>query len=109
MYQIIFLDFKYEPPSFVFVEIGTSSRTPTTPSVVQHVATTKLVNPQRGGTCSEFIPLHVQIFSVPIQVIIATTKLVDSSDKSVEEHVDPSFIVFDIGIKPLEFLLVILH
>jgi hypothetical protein len=64
MYQTAFLDFKYEQPSFIYVEIGTSSRTLVTPSMVQPVATTKLVNPLRGGTCLEIIPLHVQIFSI---------------------------------------------
>ncbi len=110
MYRIIFLDFKYEPPSFVFIEIGTNSKTPTTPSVV-HVATTRLVNPLKGGTYFKFISLPIQFFSVPIQVIIATTKFVDSSDKFVKEHVehvDPSFTIFDIGIEPSEFLLVTL-
>jgi hypothetical protein len=32
--QIVFPDFKYEPPSFVFMEIGTSSRVLATPYVV---------------------------------------------------------------------------
>jgi hypothetical protein len=59
MYQIAFLDFKYKPPSFIYVEIGTSNRTLVTPFMVQPVATTKLVNPLRGGTCLEIIPLHV--------------------------------------------------
>jgi hypothetical protein len=36
-YQIVFLDFKYEPPSFVFVEIGTNSRVPTMPFVIQPI------------------------------------------------------------------------
>jgi hypothetical protein len=111
VYRIIFLDFKYESSSFVIVEIGTSNRTPTTPSLVQHVATTKPINPLRGGTCLESIPLLFRFFFVPIQVIIATTKLVDSSDKSIQEHVehvDLSFTVFDIGTDPLEFLLVTL-
>jgi hypothetical protein len=61
-YRTAFLDFKYEPLSFVYVEIGTSSRTPTTPFVVQHVAITKHVSPLRGGTSLEIIPLHVQFF-----------------------------------------------
>jgi hypothetical protein len=56
-YPITFLDFKYEPPNFVFVEIETNSKVPTTPSMVQHV--TKLVNPLRGGTSLEIIPLLV--------------------------------------------------
>ncbi len=33
-YQIAFLDFKYKPLSFVFVEIGTSNKVPATWSMV---------------------------------------------------------------------------
>jgi hypothetical protein len=33
-YQITFLDFKYKPPNFVFMEIGTSNKILATPSVV---------------------------------------------------------------------------
>jgi hypothetical protein len=107
MYQIAFLDFKYEPPNFIYVEIGTSNRTPTTPSMVQHVAITKLVNPLRGGTSSKIIPLHVQFFFLFVHVITAITKPMESSGKSIEEqveHVDPSFIVFESGTEPLKFL-----
>jgi hypothetical protein len=39
------------------MEIGTSSKVPTTPFVVQPI--TKLVSPLRGGTSLEIIPLHV--------------------------------------------------
>jgi hypothetical protein len=35
-YQIVFHDFKYEPSNFVFMEIGTSSKVPITPFLVQH-------------------------------------------------------------------------
>ncbi len=52
-----FLDFKYEPRSFVSMQIGTNSKIPTTPFVVQHV--TKLINPLGGGIGLETIPLHV--------------------------------------------------
>ncbi len=62
VYRIAFFDFKYEPPSFVCVEIGTSSKTPTTPYVVQRVAIIKPISPLRGGTSLEIIPLHVQFF-----------------------------------------------
>jgi hypothetical protein len=55
----IFLDSKYKPLSFVSMEIKTSSKALATPSMVQHVATTKLVSPLRGGTCLEIIPLLV--------------------------------------------------
>jgi hypothetical protein len=60
-YQTTFLDFKYEPPSFVFVEIITNSRILATPFVVQPIAITKLVSPLKVGTsleitftCSDF-------------------------------------------------------
>jgi hypothetical protein len=53
-YQTAFPDFKYEPPSFISVEIGTISRVPATPSMVQHV--TKPVSPLRSGICLEIIP-----------------------------------------------------
>ncbi len=56
-YQIVFLDFKYKPSNFVFVEIGTSSRVPITPFMVQHVS--KPFSPLRGGTSLEIIPIHV--------------------------------------------------
>ncbi len=39
-YQTTFPHFKYEPPSFVYVEIGISSKVPTTPSMVQPVTIT---------------------------------------------------------------------
>jgi hypothetical protein len=56
-YQTAFPDFKYEPPSFVFVEIGTSSKILATSFVVQLI--TKPISPLRGGTCLEIIPLFV--------------------------------------------------
>jgi len=55
-----FLKFQVQTPSFVFVEIGTSSRVPATPSMVQLV--TKPVSPLRGGTCLKIILLLVQTF-----------------------------------------------
>jgi len=56
-YQTAFPNFKYEPPSFVSMEIGTNNRVSVTPSMVQFV--TKLVSPFKGGTSLEVIPLHV--------------------------------------------------
>jgi hypothetical protein len=47
-YKIAFPNFKYKPMSFMSMEIGTNSRVPTMPSVVQPV--TKLVSPLKGGT-----------------------------------------------------------
>jgi hypothetical protein len=63
-YQIVFLDFKYEPPNFVYVEIRTNSRAPTTPSMVHPIASTKPISPLRGGTSLEIIPLLVQTFTI---------------------------------------------
>jgi hypothetical protein len=65
-YQTAFLDFKYKPHSFVFVEIRTNNRVPTMPYVVQLVAITKLVGPLRGGTCLEIIPFLVQTFTIHV-------------------------------------------
>ncbi len=72
-YKIVFLNFKYEPPSFVCVEIGTNSRVPTTLSMVQFV--TKPVNPLRGGTSFKIIPLHVQTFTIHVSMTIVVNQL----------------------------------
>jgi hypothetical protein len=53
-YQTVFLDFKYEPPSFVSMEIGTNSRILAMPFMVQHV--TKLVSPLISGISLKIIP-----------------------------------------------------
>jgi hypothetical protein len=48
----------------------------------QLVGTTKLINPIRGGTCLEIIPLHVIILVVLIEVIskpVVTPSLVVNS------------------------------
>ncbi len=66
MYRTAFLDFKYEPLSFLYVEIRTSSRTLTTPTIVQPVVVVKPVNPLRGGTCLEIISLRVQTFTIHV-------------------------------------------
>jgi hypothetical protein len=108
-YQIVFPNLKYEPPSFISMEVGTSSKTPTTtPSMVQHVATAKPISPLKNETCLKSIPLPIQIFIVHVYVTTTTTtEFVEVSDKFVNEqveHVDPPFIVLDNGIGPLEFL-----
>jgi hypothetical protein len=56
-YQIFFHDFKYEPSNFVSMEIGTSSKVPITPFLVQHVI--KPISPLISGTCLEIIPLPI--------------------------------------------------
>ncbi len=58
-YRIVFANFKYEPPSFIFAEIGTSNIVPTTPSMVQHVVITKPISPLKGGTSLESISLPI--------------------------------------------------
>jgi len=71
------------------VETRTNNRTPTTPFMVQHVATIKLVSPLRGGTCLEIIPLHVQTFTIPIQVTTVTIEHVKGNEKFVKKHAEP--------------------
>ncbi len=56
-YHTTFSHFKYEPSSFMYVEIGTNSRVPTMPYVVQPII--KPISPLRCGTCLEIIPLLV--------------------------------------------------
>jgi hypothetical protein len=60
-YPTTFPNFKYKPHSFVFVEIRSNSKTPTTPTIVQLVVT-KLVYPFRGGIGLEILSLYVQTF-----------------------------------------------
>jgi len=45
--------------NFIFVEIRTSGKAPTVPSMVQPVTITKLINPLKGGVSFEIIPLLV--------------------------------------------------
>jgi hypothetical protein len=87
------------------VEIGTSSRVPTTPFVVQLV--TKLISPLRGGIGLEIIPLLVQTFIINVPVTIIVNQLVEGnerSDKKQDEHVSPSYIILDSRLGSLEFL-----
>ncbi len=80
------------------MEIGTSIKVPATPFVVQPIAITKPISPQRGGTCLEIIPLHVQVYIVHVQVATVANEPMKSSerfDKEHVEHVNPSFIVLD--------------
>ncbi len=87
-YQTAFLDFKYEPTSFVYVEIKTSTRTSSASFAFgpnpkeQLVVITKLISPIRGGTCLEIIPLLVITLTIPVEVIlelVLTLSLVVSS------------------------------
>jgi hypothetical protein len=95
-YQTVFPDFKYKPPSFIFVEIGTSSIILATPFVVQLV--TKPISPQKGGISLEIIPLLVQTFIIPISVTTIVSQHVkgsERSDKKQVELVNPSFTLLD--------------
>jgi hypothetical protein len=104
-YQTIFCDFKYEPPSFVTMEIGTNSRVFATPFVVQHV--TKPINPLRGGTCLQIIPLFVQSFIILVPITIVVNQPMEGigrSDKKQDEPINLSYIILDIRFEFFEFL-----
>ncbi len=105
-FQTIFPDFKYvKPPSFVYVEIGTSSTISAMPFVVQPI--TKLVSPLRGGMGLEIIPLLVQIFIILVPVTTIVSQLVEGSerfDKKQDELVNPSYIILNNRLESLEFL-----
>jgi hypothetical protein len=83
-YQTTLLDFKYEPLSFVSMEIGTNSRVLATPFVVQLIVITKPISPLRGITCLEIIPLHVQTFTIHVQVTIVTNEPMRGNEKSIK-------------------------
>jgi hypothetical protein len=87
------------------VEIGTNSRVPTTPLVVQLV--TKLVSPLRGGTSFKIIPLPIQIFTMLVSMTIVVSQTMESSerfDKEHVEHVNPSFTILNSRLESLEFI-----
>jgi hypothetical protein len=95
------------PPSFVYVEIGTNSKVIATPFMVQLV--TKLVSPLKGGTCLEIIPLHVQSFTIhaPITNFVSQhVEGIERFDKKQYEHVNPSFTILDNRLESLEFICV---
>ncbi len=78
------------------MEIGTSSRISSTPSMVQHVI--KLVSPLRGGIGLETIPLHVQTFTIHVLVTIIVSQPMEGNerfDKKHDEHVNLSFTILD--------------
>jgi hypothetical protein len=89
----------------VYVEIGTSSRVPATPFVVQPV--TKLVSPLRSGIGLEIITLLVQTFIIHVPVTTIVNQLVEGnerSDKKQDEPVNPSYTILDNRLESLEFL-----
>jgi hypothetical protein len=88
-YQIAFFNFKYEPPDFVFMEIGTSNKIPTMPYVVQLII--KPVSPLRGGTC-----LKIILSLVPVTIVISQRmEGSERFDKKQVELVNPSFTILD--------------
>jgi len=89
------------------MEIGTNSRVLATPFVVQRILITKPISPLRGITCLEIIPLHVQTFTIHVQVTIVTNEPMKGNEKYVKEQVelvDSSFTLLDNIIEPLVFL-----
>jgi hypothetical protein len=87
------------------VKIGTSSKVPTTPYVVQLV--TKPISPLRGETCLEIIPLPIQTFIIPISMTTIVSQPMEGSerfDKKQDEPMNPSFIILDSRLKSLEFI-----
>jgi len=66
-------------PSFVFMEIGTSSRVLAIPYVLQLV--TKPISPLRG----EIIPLLVQTFIIPIPNTIIVSQPMEGSERFNKE------------------------
>jgi hypothetical protein len=76
------------------VEIGTNSRIPITPSMVQPIF--KPINPLRGGTSLEIIPLLVHTFMILVLVTIVVNQPVEGKEKSDKKHdelVNHSFII----------------
>jgi hypothetical protein len=71
------------------VEIGTNSKVPTSPFVIQPIVITKPISPLRGGIHLEIIPLLVQTFSMLVQVAIITHESMKGNEKSAKEHAEP--------------------
>jgi hypothetical protein len=55
------------------------------PFVVQLVAITKPVNPLRGGTCLEIIPLPIQIFIILVSATTIVNKLIEDNKRCDKE------------------------
>jgi hypothetical protein len=75
------------------MEIGTSSKIPIMPSMVQLV--TKTVNPVKGGTSLEIIPLPIQTFIIHVIMTTIGSKHVEGSERYDKEQVElnPSFTI----------------
>jgi hypothetical protein len=109
-YQTVSPNFKYEPSSFVYVEIGTNSRVLATPSMVQPVI--KLINPLKGGIGLEIIPLPVQTFIIHVPITTIVSQPMESSerlDKKQDELVNPTYTILDTRLESLEFLFGSVH
>jgi hypothetical protein len=86
------------------VEIGTNSKVPTMPSMVQLVI--KPISPLKSGTCLEFIPLPVQTFTIVIITTIVRQLMEGSeiSNKKQDEPINFTYIILDNRLEYLEFL-----
>jgi hypothetical protein len=80
VYQITLLDFKYETPSLVSVEMRINNKVSATPFVVQLVI--KLVIPLKGGTGLEITPLHVHIFIIHVIITNVVNQPVEGNERS---------------------------
>jgi hypothetical protein len=71
--------------------------------VVQHVAITKPINPLKGGTSLEIIPLPIQTFTILVQIATIVNELVKGNERSTKEPelVDPSFIILNNKVESL--------
>ncbi len=68
----------------------------------------QLVSPQRGGTSLEIIPLHVQTFTIHVQVATVANEPMKNSerfDKEHVEHVNPSFTILNNNSRILGLLI----
>ncbi len=88
-------------------EIKTNSKVLATPSVVQLV--TEPINPLRGATSLEIIPLHVQTFTIFVSMTTDVSLPVEGSersDKKKNEPINPSFTILDNILEYLGFIFV---
>ncbi len=106
-YQTAFLDFKYEPPSFVYVEIGTNNKVPTMPSMVQPISITKPISPLKRWNRFKNHTLTYSNFYHTYSSCHVINEPMKGSEKFAKEQaelVDFLFIVLDNKVEPLEFL-----
>ncbi len=68
---------------------------------------TKPVSPLRGGTSLQIIPLPIQTFTIHVPMTIIINQLMESSERSDNELVEPinlSFTILDRKLYSLEFI-----